>query len=280
MLSIVIKNYNPSLATNILEITEQNYHDLFNSISQQEIKLIFHNEILVGWARVDTPAHSLYSGFVFIYITPQYRRKGIGSYVYKEIEKTFLSIGCNWWSSYPKFDGADVFALAVGFDYTNINHELEHNGNLVSINTEGIRKCSVSDFHEVTELWSTEYARMHTLLGFPFQRKELNDEEKKESYEDFCNNIDNYFVLETENKIVGMGSLFSSNSGIGSLAVDYKYAGRGYGTQLAAFLTNECIRRGNPHPIHDCEGKNENALHIYLKIGYSIKSTEYVAVHS
>ena len=130
--------------------------------------------------------------FFKIYITPQYRRKGIGSYVYKEIEKTFLSIGCNWWSSYPKFDGADVFALAVGFDYTNINHELEHNGNLVSINTEGIRKCSVSDFHEVTELWGTEYARMHTLLGFPFQRKELNDEEKKESYEDFCNNIDNY----------------------------------------------------------------------------------------
>lgn len=54
-------------------------------------------------------------------------------------------------------------------------------------------------------------------------------------FEDFCKNINNHFVIEIDNKIIGIGTLFQDNSGIGSLAVDSAYSGNGYGTRLAAF---------------------------------------------
>ena len=75
-----------------------------------------------------------------------------------------------------------------------------------------------------------------------------------------------------------MGSLFGDHSGIGSIAVDQAYTGRGYGTRLAAFLTNECIKRGNPKPLLYCEAGNENAMHVYQKIGYAEQGRESVAV--
>lgn len=75
-----------------------------------------------------------------------------------------------------------------------------------------------------------------------------------------------------------MGSLFSDHSGIGALAVDRAYSGNGYGTRLAAFLTNECISRGTKAPLPCCETGNENAMHVYQKIGYTEQSRESVAV--
>jgi len=274
-----IKQYELDNHDDIINITEPMYHTIFEEFSPKSIKIILQNNVPVGWFYFKIPESSLYSGFVFVYVSPVHRRKGIGSFVYKEIEKKFQSMGCDWWSSYPECEAAEKFAISVGFDFTNTNYELEHSGILISSNSDGIRKCTVDDYPEVPNLWTKEYGRMHTQLGFPSTEKELSDEEKQEEYKDFCNNINNYFVLEAEGKIVGMGCLFSNNSGIGSLAVGSEYSGKGYGTKLAVFLTNECIRRGNSHPVLSCEGGNKNAIHIYQKIGYSIKSKESVALH-
>ncbi|MBD5459510.1 MAG: GNAT family N-acetyltransferase, partial [Lachnospiraceae bacterium] len=76
----------------------------------------------------------------------------------------------------------------------------------------------------------------------------------------------------------GIGSLFDDHSGIGSIAVDSAYSGRGYGTRLAIFLTNECMRRGCPRPCIYCENGNDNAMHIYKKIGYVEQNRETVAI--
>ena len=65
---------------------------------------------------------------------------------------------------------------------------------------------------------------------------------------------------------------------IGSVAIDRSYAGQGYGTRLTAFLTNECIRRGNNSPCLYCESGNEDAIHVYKKLGYVEISRESVAI--
>lgn len=262
----------------IIKITDSSYLDIFHECSSDSIKIIYLNNIPVGWLKFEIPESSLYDGFIFIYISPTYRRKGIGSYVYKEMIKEFQTIGCDWWSSYPALDAAEKFASSVGFDVITTNSELEHNGSLIPANTDGIRMCTIDDYPEVPNLWSKEYRRMHTRLGYPSEETPLTEDERREQFDDFCQNVNNYFVLEAESNIVGMGCLFSNNSGIGSLAVDHEFSGKGYGTKLAMFLTNECIRRGNPHPVLSCEGGNDNALHIYKKIGYSITKTESVAI--
>ncbi len=95
---------------------------------------------------------------------------------------------------------------------------------------------------------------------------------------DYIRNLHFSYVIEDNGRLVGMGTLFDDNSGIGSLAVDSHYWGRGYGTKLASFLTRECMQRGNRAPCLYCETGNENAMHIYKKIGYIEQSRECIAV--
>lgn len=278
MEKIILREYRETDKNKVKEITEYSYYNIFENFPKDTIKLIFNNDCLVGWVHLDLPVSILYSGFVFLYVAPQYRRKGIGTYAYRQAENQLKTIGCNWWSSYPESEVADKFAISVGFDYTNTNSCLVHDGSIVSACTDGIRTCRTEDYPTVPDLWSREYAAMHTRIGRPFHKKELSDVERKEAYHNFCKNRNNYFVIEVNKKIIGMGSLFNDNSGIGSLAVDSTYSGNGYGTRLATFLTGECIKRGCQNPCLYCEAGNDNAMHIYQKIGYVEQSRESIAI--
>lgn len=277
---ISIRKYNDSDIDTVIRITEPIYCDKFKCFSRDKILLALVDDDVVGWIHIDIPESSLYSGFVFVYIMPVFRRRGIGTVVYKFAEKQFREVGCNWWSSYPESEVADKFALEVGFDYTNTNSTLVHNGETVPISNDGIRVCRPDDYKTVDSLWSKEYAAMHKRLGFPYEDREHTAEEEIEGYNDFCKNINSYFVLQVDENIIGMGSLFENNSGIGSLAVDRAYSGKGYGTRLAAFLTNECMKRGTKTPVLYCETGNADAMHIYKKIGYIEQKRESVALHN
>jgi GNAT superfamily N-acetyltransferase len=259
-------------------ITEAFYLEKFKEFEGKELKIILRGDTAVGWAHIHLPGSSLYSGFIFIYVSPQYRRQGIGAWVYRQAAAQWLPIGCNWWTSYPASEGADKFSLAVGFDYVNTNLYMEHSGVPYPASTEGIRQCRPEDFDIVTAIWTREYADMHIRLGLPFEKYEETEAERQEALEDFLSNLQNKYVIETDGKAVGQGGIFRDNSGIGSLAIDRAYAGRGYGTRLAAFLTNEIIRRGNNKPCLYCELGNDDALHVYRKIGFSEVSRETVAV--
>ncbi len=277
MNNITFKKYESADESKIALMTEPLYYEIFKNFSKKTVSLITRDSEVVGWFHLHLPESSLYSGFVFIYIAVQYRRNGIGTYAYKKCEEQLRAIGCNRWSSYPESEASDRFALSVGFDYTNTNSYLVHSGELVAGSAEGIRKCRVDDYPTAPDIWSKEYAAMHRRIGLPYERKELSAAERKEEFEEFCNNIDNYFVLEADGKLVGMGSLFEDSSGIGALAVDSAYAGKGYGTRLAIFMTNECIRRTGKAPCIYCESGNDDAMHIYKKIGYVEKNRESVA---
>ena len=273
-----LRDYSENDNAFIEKTTEPFYLDKFKEFEGEEIKIILLGKTAVGWAHVHMPGSSLYSGFIFIYIIPEYRRKGIGTWVYRQAEAEWIPIGCDWWTSYPASEGADRFSLAVGFDYTNTNLYMEHSGVPYVASTDGIRQCRPDDFSAVVEIWTREYADMHRRIGLPYETHEVTEEEQKESREDFLSNLRNKYVIEADGKIVGQGGIFRDNSGIGSLAVDRAYAGHGYGTRLAAFLTNEIIRRGNKHPCLYCELGNDDALHVYRKIGYREVSRETVAV--
>lgn len=242
------------------------------------IRLIYNENELVGWMHLNVPCVALYSGFIFIYIFEKHRRLGIGTAIYRKAERLLAETRCNWWSSYPESDEANLFALSVGFDYTNTNSFMVHDGRTVDYSALGIRSCAPEDYPEAPDIWKREYAAMHIRIGLPYHAKVLTEEEEKERREDFIKNIHNYYVLEVNGEIIGVGCLFSDNSGIGSLAIDRRYVGNGYGTRLAAFLTNECVRRGCRFPRLYCESKNDDAMHIYKKIGYVEKSCETVAI--
>lgn len=278
MEQIILKKYNELYKDNVEAVTERKYFDIFKNFEADTINLIYEGDVLVGWIHLELPASSFCSGYVFVYIVPKYRRNGIGTYAYRQAECQLKKIGCNWWSGYPESECANRFAVSVGFDYTNTNSYLVHDGKIIQACTEGIRACRIDDYPTAPDIWAKEYADMHIRIGLPYKKRELSDEEEKDRYNNFCNSLNNSFVLAVDKKIVGVGTLFDDNSGIGSLAVESSYAGNGYGTRLAAFLTNECIRRGCSKPCIYCETGNDNAMHIYKKLGYVEQGREGIAV--
>ena len=275
---IVLKKYTATEKEAVLAITELTYHNTFDGFKEETIQLIYKQDTLVGWIHLHIPEVFIHSGFVFVYVKPKYRRQGIGTYAYRQAEKKLKEFGGNWWSSYPELEAADRFAMHVGFDYTNTNSYLVHDGRSLTVDETGIRQAKSEDYPTAPDIWGKEYATMHKRLGLPFEQKKMTEEERKEDFKIFLQMLNLYFVMEVDGIIVGMGTLFDDDSGIGGLAVDEAYAGKGYGTRIAAFLTNECIRRGCPNPCLYCETGNDNAMHIYKKIGYVEKSRESVAV--
>ncbi len=128
------------------DITEEFYIDKFREFSNKAIQCIMLDDAYVGWVHTDVPSNSLYSGFVFIYINPNYRRKGIATKVYRMAEKEFLEAGCNWWSSCPEYDVADKFAMSVGFTYTNTNSHMVFSGSISQPVDDDIRACRPDDY--------------------------------------------------------------------------------------------------------------------------------------
>ena len=276
--TIIFKEYKSTEKNIVKAITEPTYHNTFDDFKEETIQLIYKQDTLVGWIHLHIPEVFIHSGFVFVYVKPEYRRQGIGTYAYRQAEIKLKEFGGNWWSSYPELEAADRFAMHVGFDYTNTNSYLVHDGRSLTVDETGIRQAKSEDYPTAPDIWGKEYATMHKRLGLPFEQKKMTEEERKEDFKIFLQMLNLYFVMEVDGIIVGMGTLFDDDSGIGGLAVDEAYAGKGYGTRIAAFLTNECIRRGCPNPCLYCEIGNDNAMHIYKKIGYVEKSRESVAV--
>lgn len=276
--SFYLRPYEETDESTIFANSEALYYDKFNEFSKNTIRITIVNGNIVGWLHLTIPQSSLYSGFLFIYVFPEYRRKGIGTRIYREAEALLNPVECNWWSSYPESEAADRFVMSVGFDYTNTNSYMVHNGKEIPASTEGIRPGRLDDYPQAPDIWSHEYANMHIRIGMPYEKHQLNEEERKAEYNQFVMDLKNSFVMEEGGKIIGYGTLFDNNSGIDSVAVDRAFSGHGYGTRLAAFLTNECISRGNSSPCLYCESGNSDAMHIYQKLGYVEVSRETVTI--
>ena len=238
---------------------------------------VSRNEV-VGWYYLSMPTDMLGACFVYIYVSPSFRRKGAGRTMYQCAEEKIQHRKADCWSSYLPSKIADQFALSMGFDYVNTNSYMEYAGTYSDTCDDAIRPYSESDYPIAPDIWTNEYARMHIDLGLPYTPPNRTDAWRAAERAEYAQNAHLTFVVEENRKIIGIGSLFDDNSGIGSLAIDSSYSKKGYGTRLARFLTNESFRRGCKTPHLYCETNNKPAFHLYQKIGYCEISRETVAI--
>ncbi|MCL2513289.1 MAG: GNAT family N-acetyltransferase [Oscillospiraceae bacterium] len=209
----------------------------------------------------------------FIYVLPEYRRRGIGAALCREAEKKFRGqTGIKeMWGYYYDFETIK-FVDKLGFYFTASSLEMEYRGGLIPVQKENmIRKCRKDDFLRCNYIWDKGMHEMRVNAGYPDSKKEEPTEEKRRQ---FIDNLDGSYVLEEDGKIAGYGCIAWDNH-IGSLAVDKESTNKGYGTALAIFMTNEIIKRGHEFASVDCDAKNTNARHIFDKIGYKTTETVY-----
>ena len=276
---IQIRRYAGSDEPAVANITAPAYKELLREYHESTLFVAEQNGEIIGWMHLSIPEERMYDCFLFIYVEESRRRNGIGRAFYREAEPQMLASGCGWWTSYPPSAAADAFALAMEFDYTNTNSHLVYSGKLNNAPSDGIRPYRDSDFPTAPDIWSREYAAMHIRLGLPWDKwAEPTPEEREESRRWYMERAHLTYVLEADGAVVGIGGLFSEEDGIGMVAVDSAHANKGYGRRLVSFLTDEAIRRGHPHPAMYCEAGNDNAMHLYLSLGYRVESSETVAV--
>ena len=264
----------------LTEITEPSYHAVLADFSIEKLYIAFSDAVPVGWLYLRIPDNPRDESFLFVYVIPDRRKMGIGAELFRYAETHMTGCTGGWWTSYPEYAEADRFAMQMGADYTNTNSYMVYRGGCPDLPEVGIRLYrEETDFPAGPEIWSREYAAMHIRLGLPWEmpgeKSEAELQEIRELYRELATHT---YIIEENGNIAGIGGLFEHGGGIGMLAVDSKFTGKGYGTRLAAYLTKESIRRGCEHPHLYCEAGNDNAMHIYRKIGYVEENRETVAI--
>jgi AraC-like DNA-binding protein/N-acetylglutamate synthase-like GNAT family acetyltransferase len=220
---------------------------------------------------------SVYMGHcqAFIYVSPEYRRRKIGTALCHEAQKKFCgqAEAKEMWGYYYDFETIK-FIDRLGFYFTTSSLEMEYKGTPIPAQKQNmIRKCREEDFLRCAYIWDKGCHETRVLVGYPDSKQEEPTEEKRQQ---FLDNLDNSYVLEEDGKIAGTGCI-AWGSYIRSLAVEKEFSNKGYGTALAIFMTNEILRRGHESAGLSCDAKNANARHIYDKIGYRIKETIYAS---
>lgn len=273
MSNINIRKYRPDDEATLLHMTAGKFAEDLAEFSRDRINVAEYDGAVAGWSYTNIRSEKGMMSFVAVYVSEEFRCRSIGTALYREAEARCIEVGCEeLFSSYYE-SSAVKFADKLEFSYSNSASRMEYNGGLLHEASCAIRKCCDDDYYLFDDIWSRRMFEMHKRIGLPITEPVTPNEEFRQQYRD---DADNMFVLEDEGKIVAVGGLMGDS--IGCLAVELDMNNRGYGTALAVFLTNVIIRRGNKTAYLTCETGNDNACHVYEKIGYKEIYKEYYSV--
>jgi len=215
--------------------------------------------------------------FIFAFVSPKYRRLGVGTALYREAERKAREGGCeSAWSTFYNRDEGEGFARKVGTDQIKGNDYMKYAGGFSPSEDIRIRKYKDDDFLRCFYIGAYAWHDLRVRTGDRDSKPHLSDRQREESREQYARDADSMYVLEEDGQIVGFGSI--SGNEIDAVCVDMAQYNRGFGRAISIFLTNEILRRGNESANLWCEHGNDNARHIYSSIGYEVLYTGYTPI--
>lgn len=236
--------------------------------SRDKITVVEYDGVIAGYLLASIEKDNCQ---VFIYISQEYRKNGIATALFHEAERQCREKSeKEMWGGYAD-ESVKEFTKKIGCHFTSSNLYMEYTGGILPENEKikNIRKCREEDYLRCQYLWSKGYYELHLRIGHV-------DVKMSEPQQDFDKNaVENWYVLEENGQIIGCG--YINENEITALAVDTEVNNKGYGTALAIFMTNEILKRGYKTASLNCEAENDNARHIYEKIGYKVIETSYVS---
>jgi len=212
---------------------------------------------------------------IFVYVLPEYRRRGIGTVLYNKAEKEARETGCrDIWSTYYNKEDGDGFVNKIGAAQIKGNDFMKYDGGLLPEKDFFIRAYKSEDFERYAYINSRAWHDLRIKTGDTESKIiEPTEEERQKSKDN-----DNCYILEDGGQIAGFGNIDCDNAGnyhINAVCVDVELYNRGYGRALTVFLTNEILRRGKNAAYLTVEQGNINAKHIYETVGYKKLYTGY-----
>ena len=210
---------------------------------------------------------------IYIYVLPEYRRRGIGTAICHEAERLCREINePEMWGTYYNTE-TKHFADKLNFYFTSSSVHFEYTGDILPEPEicKNIRKCREVDLLQSRTLWGKAWYEIELIMDYPDAKVHDPDMPDVITKDD----IDGNYVLEVDGQIIGIGS--AKDGSFGSLAVEKEHAGKGYGTAIATYMLNEMLREGHKVVESCCVEGNIGSHRVHDKLGFKLVNKSYCA---
>lgn len=241
------------------------YDDAYRTILDKEDCLctISYAHKVVGFSILE---YDEKSGFVFIYIFPNYRHRGYGSLAIKECENimnvsklhkiTTVYLNNN--------ELASSFAKKHGYIKEFASSEMIYEGAKFDLPVLPIRQYEDKDYLEAFTLAEEAFHVMRLSTGC-FPNSKIN-EPSEESRKRWLKDADESFVYVLDNEVVGFANIDGPE--IDSISIKISQQGKGLGRNFVKYLTNLILDNEKDSPYLWCVVGNKKARKLYESLGY------------
>lgn len=178
----------------------------------------------------------------YIYVKSDFRRRGVGTQLLDYLEKRIISYKRTIHSQYNiKSENAEIvgFLKACGFEIWMSGNWMNRKGAKLDYKDINVRQYADDDFDICHKIESTTMFLMRESLNTKHNYYYPHNENDRKFYIEHSNNI---FILEKNNKIIGIGDIDENE--LTGVSIDPMYQGLGYGTEFVKYLVNVIMDRG------------------------------------
>lgn len=238
-----IEKYNKKRdSQNIIDMINDHISTFTNLESKysEEVLVVYMEDELIGVGAVDIGKMIVTP---FIYIKSEYRRKGIGSRLLDCLEKKIIIHERTIHAQYniESYNNEIVeFLKKCEFEIWMSGDWMNRKGKKINHKEISVRKYTDDDFETLHKIESTTMFLMRKLSGTKYNYYYPPNENNRK----YCfDNSENIFILEKDNKVIGIGDIEENE--LTGVSIDPMYQGLGYGTEFVKYLINTIIDRGN-----------------------------------
>ena len=258
----------PILADMVKRGNYEDYEEFLNDECLNDLTIAEYKGTIAGF--MFTGAYGG-SSRVMILVSPEYRRRGIGTILYNQAEILAREAKSDSvWSYSRNREETEGFVNKIGYTQIREMVHMKYTGDLLPEKDFIIRKHTYDDFDRASYISSRAWHELRVRTGDTESKIIEPTEQDRENARETS---DNSYVIEDNGQIVGVG--YINGDYISGVCVDVALYNRGYGRALTIFLTNEILRRGNKAAYLAYQKGNDNAKHIYTTIGYEETYTSY-----
>ncbi|MGN7356698.1 GNAT family N-acetyltransferase [Paenibacillus sp. SAF-054] len=226
---------------------------------------------LVALAQVNEPVPQSYLN---IFVSPQFRRQGIGSAMVRHFETELLAGGTEKIRSSHRagHPSSNSFARKLGYDPYFLSASMQRTGDPFPLEVLPVRRYTDEDYPASQSLYARAFHDMRVRVG-SFPDSVIAEPSEKERIS-WSADADTRFVYEFKGEVVAYSHL--SGNVLSSISVHPDFQGLGIGRKFVMYLCNEIYRRGFSKVELSCVVGND-ARKLYDSLGFTEKYvTQYI----